>query len=65
VKVDAWIQITVEVTQNSIVTSIQQEDNNYPAIDKFSDPKINLLQGKFGFRVPGKDRLAVGAFTFK
>jgi hypothetical protein len=63
VKLDAWIQVTIEVTANSIVTSIVQEGNKYPEIDKFENPKGGL-KGKFGFRVPGKDKLAVGAFTF-
>ena len=64
VKLDQWVQVTVEVTGNAIVTSIQQEGNKFPEIDKFTEPKTNLLQGQFGFRVPGKDKLAVGSFSF-
>jgi hypothetical protein len=63
VKLDQWIQVTVEVTANSIVTSIQQESNKYAAVDKFDNPKSGV-KGKFGFRVPGKDKLAVGGFTY-
>jgi hypothetical protein len=54
--------VTVEMTPASIVSSIKQESNNFPQIDKFLDPKTKLMQGKFGFRVPGKDKLAVGTF---
>lgn len=64
VKLDQWVQITIEVTSNSIVTSIKQESNNFPAIDKFTGQDENFLKGHFGFRVPGKDRLAVGNFAF-
>ena len=63
VKLDAWVQVTVEVTANAIVTSIVQEGNKYPEIDRFQNPKSGT-KGKFGFRVPGKDKLAVGAFAF-
>jgi hypothetical protein len=64
VKLDQWIQVTIEVTANAIVTSIVQEGNKYPQIDRFENPKSGALNGKFGFRVPGKDKLAVGAFAF-
>jgi multidrug efflux pump subunit AcrB len=64
VKLDQWVEVTVDVTANSIVTSIKQEGNNFPQIDKFAEPKTNLSQGNFGFRVPGKDKLAVGNFSF-
>jgi hypothetical protein len=64
VKLDQWVQVTVEVTGNSIVTSIVQEGNKFPEIDKFTEPKTNLSKGRFGFRVPGKDKLAVGSFSF-
>ena len=63
VKLDAWVQVTIEVTANAITTSIVQEGNKYPNIDKFENPKGGL-KGKFGFKVPGKDKLAVGGFTF-
>jgi hypothetical protein len=64
VRLDQWVQVTVEVTGNSIVTSIQQDSNNFPAVDKFTAPKTNLLQGRFGFRVPNKDKLALASFSF-
>jgi hypothetical protein len=63
VKLDQWIQVTIEVTATAIVTSIKQEGNNFPDIDRFENPKSGL-KGKFGFRVPGKDKLAVGGFAF-
>jgi hypothetical protein len=65
VKLDQWIQVTVEVAGNSIVTNIQQQ-----AVDQFTrsgpslEPAMNFTRGKFAFRVPGKDRLAVSAFSF-
>ena len=70
VKLDQWIQVTVEVTDAAIVNSVQQEANRYPAIDRLArdgptlGPSQSFLRGRFGFRVPGRDRLAVEAFTF-
>jgi hypothetical protein len=64
VKMGQWIQVTVGVTANSIVISIQQEDNNYPEVDRFENLNGGFLNGNFGFRVLGKDRLVLGAFAF-
>jgi hypothetical protein len=70
VKLDQWIQVTVEVTDTAIVTSVQQEANRFPAIERLARdgpslvPTTSFLRGRFGFRVPGKDRLAVNSFTF-
>jgi hypothetical protein len=61
---DEWIQVTLEVSANSIVTTIQQGSEKLTAIDRFESANGGLLNGKFGFRVPGKDRLAVAAFSF-
>jgi hypothetical protein len=58
------------VTDTAIVTSVQQEANRFPAIDRLARdgpslvPTTSFLRGRFGFRVPGKDRLAVNSFTF-
>jgi serine/threonine-protein kinase len=70
VKLDQWIQVTVGVTQNAIVVSIQQDANRFPEVDRLTMGEVSLkpnrsfLQGHFGFRVAGKDQLAVGTFTF-
>jgi hypothetical protein len=70
VKLDQWIQVTVGVTQKAIVVNIQQDTNRFPDVDRLPMGEVSLkpnrsfLQGHFGFRVPGKDRLAVGDFTF-
>jgi hypothetical protein len=70
VKIDQWIQVTIEVTATSIVNSIQQGANNYSSVDRLAhegpslNPGQSFVRGRFGFRVPGKDRLAVSAFTF-
>jgi len=71
VKLDQWIQVTVGVTQNAIVVqNIQQDANRFPDVDRLTmeevslKPKRSFLQGHFGFRIPSRDRLAIGAFTF-
>jgi hypothetical protein len=64
VKLDQWVQVSIEVTPNSVTTSIQQEGNNFPGIDRITSQNTNFAKGRFGFRVPGRDRLAVGNFTF-
>ena len=62
VKLDQWLQVNIEVTPNAIVTSIQQGEEKY--VDRFETPGGSFLGGKFGFRVPGKDRMAIAAFAF-
>jgi hypothetical protein len=70
VKLDQWIQVTIEVTGTAIVHSIRQDANNYPSVDRLAhdgpalNPNQGFLRGRFGFRVNGKDRLTVSAFTF-
>jgi serine/threonine-protein kinase len=64
VRLDRWIQISIEVTPNSITTSVQQEANNFPALDRLTSQQTNFARGRFGFRIPNKDRLAVGNFAF-
>jgi hypothetical protein len=68
VKLDQWIQVTMEVTPTTVNVTIRQDAANLS--DKISHegpslaPAQSLVRGRFGFRVPGKDRLVVGTFAF-
>jgi hypothetical protein len=68
VKLDQWIQVTIDVTANAISVTVKQDANN--ASDRIAregpslTPGQSFTRGRFGFRVPGKDKLVVGTFSF-
>jgi len=56
------------VSSGAIVVTVHQEAGNWT--DRIAQegptltPYHSYVEGKFGFRVPGKDRLVVGSFSF-
>jgi serine/threonine-protein kinase len=68
VKLDQWIQVTMDVTATAIVVSVKQDAGNVSDRIAHEGPSLSpgqsFLHGRFGFRVPGKDKLVVGTFAF-
>jgi tetratricopeptide (TPR) repeat protein len=68
VKLDQWIQVTLEVTPTLITVTIKQDAGSWSDRISREGPSLNagqsLARGRFGFRIPGKDKLVVGTFAF-
>ena len=52
----------VHVSPTEIVHQIKQGDR-WTVLDRWTQPGINLSQGKFGFLIPGDDQVAVSSFA--
>jgi tetratricopeptide (TPR) repeat protein len=52
----------VHVSPTEIIHQIRQGDR-WIVLDRWSQPGINLSQGKFGFLLPGDDQVAVSSFA--
>jgi hypothetical protein len=60
---DSILNIRVAVQADSI-TSYLYKNQDWAAIDTWREPGANFLQGRFGFRVPGRDKIGLSSFTF-
>ncbi len=69
---DNAMTIRVEVSSDRIVHYLYR-NQQWAVLDNWQSPEIslrqnggraNLLQGKFGFRVPGRDKIGISSFTF-
>jgi hypothetical protein len=52
----------VRVSPTEIIHQIRQGDR-WIVLDRWTQPNINLSQGKFGFLLPGDDQVAVSSFA--
>ena len=55
--------LSVEITPNSLVTKVYA-GGEWRQIDSWQVQEMDLTQGKFGFRIPGSDRLGLSNFSF-
>jgi hypothetical protein len=60
---DSILNIRVAVQADSI-TSYLYKNEEWTAIDTWREPGANFLQGRFGFHVPGRDKIGLSSFTF-
>jgi hypothetical protein len=54
--------IQIRVTPGEVVHQ-SRNGGGWVVFDKWSEPGINLTQGKFGFYIPGSDQVALSAFS--
>jgi tetratricopeptide (TPR) repeat protein len=52
----------IRVTSTEIVHQIQRGED-WPVIDRLTDPGANLSLGRFGFYLPGEDQVALAGFA--
>jgi len=55
--------LSVEITPGSLVTRVYA-GGIWRELDSWQTQEMNLTQGKFGFRIPGSDRLGLSNFSF-
>ena len=60
---DAAITLQIEVTAESIKTRIQREQEWF-VIDELRKADGDFVRGRFGFRIPGRDQIALQDFRF-
>jgi hypothetical protein len=53
--------LQIRVGPNEIVHQIRQGDN-WVALDRYTQPGENLTLGRFGFYIPGNDRVSLTSF---
>jgi hypothetical protein len=54
----------IRVTPTEIVHQIKQgNSNSWTVLDRWTQPGVNLGQGKFGFYIPGNDQVALSSFA--
>lgn len=54
--------IQIRVSPNEIVHQVREKDA-WVTLDTWSQPGVNLSQGKFGFYIPGNDQVALSNFS--
>jgi len=54
--------IQVRVSPTELIHEIKQGDR-WTVLDRWTQPGVNLGQGKFGFYIPGNDQIAVSSFA--
>jgi hypothetical protein len=54
--------LQVRVSSTEIIHEIKQGDR-WTVLDRWTQPGVNLGQGKFGFYIPGNDQIAVSSFA--
>jgi hypothetical protein len=54
--------IQIRVSPNEIVHQVREKDA-WVTLDTWSQPGVNLSQGKFGFYIPGNDQVALSNFN--
>ena len=55
-------EIHIRVSSTEIVNQIKH-GNSWKILDRWTQPGVNLGQGKFGLYIPGNDEVAVSNFT--
>jgi hypothetical protein len=60
---DSILNIRVAVQADSI-TSYLYKNEEWVAIDTWREPGSNFLRGRFGFHVPGRNKIGLSSFTF-
>ncbi len=60
---DNAMNMRVEVSSNTIAHHLFR-NQQWVTLDNWQSPGANFLQGKFGFRVPSRDKIGLSSFTF-
>jgi len=59
-----WMRVTITVSPNAVVHNLQQGDHTYTDANRIEDSGTDFGRGKFGFRIPGHDEIAINEFRF-
>ncbi|HUJ21200.1 MAG TPA: PEGA domain-containing protein, partial [Bryobacteraceae bacterium] len=61
---DLQYSIKIEVSSDSVVTSVQAQGGNWVTVDTWRPSGCNPAEGKFGFYLPGSDEIYISNFSF-
>jgi hypothetical protein len=63
VKLDEFLSIRVEISPDTILHRLFR-GQQWTILDTWRVPGASFSQGKFGFHIPGRDKIGLSSFTF-
>jgi hypothetical protein len=62
-KLDEFLTLRVEVSHDTILHRLYY-NQQWTVLDTWQAPGADFSQGKFGFHIPGRDKIGLSSFTF-